>query len=177
VQRYWDGFLWSAQRVWNGAQWVDTTLPAPPPLVAHSAVPSQRSGHRGLWIGGGLGLAVIVVVVAVAAAAGGGGSHVENHAAFCRDLDNASSTFTRINPAAMLSTRYTSAQRAQMRQAASLAASLARRAPGEVQPDLAAIARDYTAVLAGHLGGDPADAIVSHDAALTYWWSGNCTSV
>lgn len=171
VQRYWDGSGWTAQRVWNGAQWADTALGVPPPVVS-----SKRRRHRVLWIGGGV-VAVIVAVSAVVAAAGGGGSHTENHAAFCRDLDNATGTFQRINPGMMLGNRYTTAQRAQMRQAASLAASLAARAPGEVKPDLAAIARDYNYVLTGQLSGDPADAINTHAAALVFWWSGNCTSV
>jgi hypothetical protein len=121
-------------------------------------------------------VALIVVVTVIAASAGGGGTPVENHTAFCRDLDNATTTFGRVDPATMIG-NLTPAQKSQMRQAASLATSLANRAPSEPKPDLAAIARDYDAVLSGHLTGDPADAIPMHTAALVFWWSSSCTSV
>jgi hypothetical protein len=70
VQRYWDGFGWTAQQTWNGAQWVDIAPGAPPPVVTQSTVPPTRRRQSGLWVGGVAALAVAGVVAAVVASSG-----------------------------------------------------------------------------------------------------------
>jgi len=185
VRRYWDGSVWRAQRVWNGAQWVHTALGAPPPVVTQSAVPTTRR-HRGLWIGAGAVLAVVVVVIAVTAvAAGKSGS--ENHAASCRDLSSATTLFTRAaitqdtadgplrpDPAGNLYNEYSAAQKAQLRAAISRAKSLESTAPSGLKSELGAIARGLSAALANRNDSNVNDDPTINNSGLTTWLIANC---